>query len=148
MESFLRSFSRLPTILRAWYCIAVSEEPTRRRRLLLYALFLIDTCFKLPPFQNRWVNVRVNRWINLWYSAKFAEGATGCSFTASADVAIDALVFVGNLALVVGILVAMFMLHVAIVSAVEAYWLSKVSGSDLACGGCWASLFVRVVRYT
>lgn len=39
---------------------------------------------------------------------------------------IGASVFVGNTALVVGILFSTFLLHVAVVSGVEALWLIKV----------------------
>lgn len=39
---------------------------------------------------------------------------------------IGASVFVGNTVLVGGILLGTFLLHVAIVSGVEAYWLGKV----------------------
>ena len=35
--------------------------------------------------------------------------------------------FIGNLVLVVGIVLIQFLLHVAVVSGVEAYWLSKVN---------------------
>lgn len=34
--------------------------------------------------------------------------------------------FVGNLVLVVGILLGMFLLHIVVVSGVEAFWLTKV----------------------
>lgn len=50
----------------------------------------------------------------------------GCTFeTGASD--IGALVFVGNLALVLGILLAIFFLHVAVVSGAEALWLTKVN---------------------
>lgn len=39
---------------------------------------------------------------------------------------LGALVFIGNLGLVFGALVVIFLLHVALVSGVEAYWLAKV----------------------
>lgn len=40
---------------------------------------------------------------------------------------IGALVFVGNLTLVVVILLGVLLLHVAVISGVETYWLAKVS---------------------
>ena len=52
-----------------------------------------------------------------------------CAFEIGAG-DIGALVFVGNLILVVGILLGVFLLHVAVVSGVEAYWLTKVRA-------CW-----------
>lgn len=37
------------------------------------------------------------------------------------------LIFLGNLALVIAILLGVFSLHVAVVSGIEAYWLWTVS---------------------
>lgn len=53
-------------------------------------------------------------------------GSGECVFSASMG-EIGASVFVGNAVLVVGILLATFLVHVAVVSGVEAYWLAKVS---------------------
>lgn len=66
--------------------------------------------------------------MNLWWSAEFADeiSSSKCFFAADAG-DIGAMVFVGNLALVVGILVGIFLVHVAVISGVEAYWLTKVS---------------------
>lgn len=76
-----------------------------------------------PPAQN-------NRWINLWWPAPapVAEDLASeeCAFDAGAG-EIGALVFVGNLILVVGTLLGVFLLHVAVISGVEALWLTKVS---------------------
>lgn len=49
-----------------------------------------------------------------------------CNFSAS-DGNLSPLIFVGNLALVLGILLLVFLLHVTVVSGVEAFWLWKVS---------------------
>lgn len=58
----------------------------------------------------------------------------GCVFeTGASD--IGALVFVGNLALVAGILFGIFLLHVAVISGMEALWLTKVSQS-VSCQSC------------
>ncbi|CAM9953326.1 unnamed protein product, partial [Ectocarpus sp. 4 AP-2014] len=66
------------------------------------------------------------RWINLWWPAEIGEdiASDGCIFETGAN-EIGALVFVGNLALVLGILLAIFFLHVAVVSGAEALWLTK-----------------------
>ncbi|CAM9523853.1 unnamed protein product [Ectocarpus sp. 6 AP-2014] len=66
------------------------------------------------------------RWINLWWPAEIGEdiASDGCIFETGAS-EIGALVFVGNLALVLGILLAIFFLHVAVVSGAEALWLTK-----------------------
>lgn len=42
------------------------------------------------------------------------------------DSKIRSSVFLGNLLLIVGILVGIFVVHIAVISAVEALWLSKV----------------------
>ncbi|CAM9711290.1 unnamed protein product, partial [Ascophyllum nodosum] len=62
------------------------------------------------------------RWVNLWWSADVHS--TYCGF-GNDDGALGASVFIGNLALIVGVLLVLFLLHVAIISGVEAYWLSK-----------------------
>lgn len=69
----------------------------------------------------------IRRWINLWWPAEIGEDIASeeCIVDAGAS-ELGALVFVGNLALVVGILLGVFFLHVVIVSGVEAYWLTKV----------------------
>ncbi len=66
------------------------------------------------------------RWVNLWWPAEIGEDIASeeCAFDAGGD--LGALVFVGNLLLVVGILLGIFLLHVLIVSGVEAFWLTKV----------------------
>lgn len=73
------------------------------------------------------IRLDIKRWINLWWPAEVAEGiaSEGCVFESGAS-NIGALVFVGNLILVVGVLLGVFLLHVAVVSGVEAYWLTKV----------------------
>lgn len=63
--------------------------------------------------------------MNLWWPADIAEWITGCSFEGDPR-EIDALMFVGNVILVVGILVCIFAVHLVVVSGVEAYWLAKV----------------------
>lgn len=92
------------------------------------------------------------RWVNLWPPASFAEefidtsegegqmrrlqqeaeegegggSATGCSWDGADANGLGALVFIGNLTLVFGALLLIFLLHVALVSAVESFWLAKV----------------------
>lgn len=88
----------------------------------------------------------ITRWANLWPPASFAEefigtsdegqqrrlqdedddgGGGGCSWDGSLD-GLGSLVFIGNQGLVFGVLVLIFLLHVSLVSGVEAYWLAKV----------------------
>ncbi|CAB1103298.1 unnamed protein product [Ectocarpus sp. CCAP 1310/34] len=66
------------------------------------------------------------RWINLWWLAEVGQNIASdeSAFEAGAS-GIRALVFVGNVALVKGILLAIFFIHVAAVSGVEALWLTK-----------------------
>lgn len=52
-----------------------------------------------------------------------------CAFDAE-ESELGVSVFVGNLALVVGILLAVFLLHILIVSGVEAFWLTQVRGAS------------------
>ena len=68
-----------------------------------------------------------HRWVNLWWPAEIGEDIASeeCVFDAGAS-ELGALVFVGNLILVVGILLGVFLLHIVLVSGVEAYWLTKV----------------------
>lgn len=71
------------------------------------------------------------RWINLWWEAPFAEdvldefGQEECSFGGGLG-EYWSKVFVGNLTLNLVILVSLFVLHMVLISAVEAYWVSKV----------------------
>lgn len=67
------------------------------------------------------------RWINLWWPADIAEGVVSDSCAFDKGVSdIGALVFVGNFALVVIILSSIFLLHVMVISGVEAFWMAKV----------------------
>ena len=68
------------------------------------------------------------RWVNLWWPVDIPDdtGSGRCAFSTGVG-EIGASVFVGNAVLVVGILLGTFLLHVAIVSGVEAYWLAEVS---------------------
>lgn len=71
------------------------------------------------------------RWTNLWWSAEigkdFASGECVLELGASD---IGALVFVGNLLLIGSILLGIFLLHVVVVSGIEALWLAKVKASS------------------
>lgn len=87
----------------------------------------------------------IARWANLWPPASFTEefigtsdegqqrrlqeeadgGGGGCSWDGSLG-GLGSLVFIGNQGLVFGALVLIFLLHVSLVSGVEAYWLAKV----------------------
>lgn len=83
--------------------------------------------FRTPLFRRGLIPFRYKRWVNLWWPAEFAEDIASkeCAFAGGAG-DIGALVFVGNLVLVVGILLLIFLLHVAVISGVEAFWLLKV----------------------
>lgn len=80
------------------------------------------------------VHPHAERWVNLWWPAQVAEDITSeeCVFETGAS-EIGALVFVGNLVLVVGVLLGVFLLHVAAISGVEALWLTKVKA-------CWPDM--------
>lgn len=63
--------------------------------------------------------------------------ALECSWDGADMNGLGALVFIGNLCLVFGALLLIFLLHVALVSAVEAFWLAKVSaGCDISINAC------------
>lgn len=62
----------------------------------------------------------VTRWINLWWSADFADDSTDHDSKTTSSA------FVGNLVLVVGIIFGIFVVHITVISAVEALWISKV----------------------
>lgn len=55
------------------------------------------------------------------------EIESSCTLESENDM--GSVVFVGNLVLVLAILLGIFLVHVMVVSAVEAYWLSKVRRS-------------------
>ena len=54
------------------------------------------------------------------------ERESRCHLAATESGDIGAIVFVGNLVLFAGALLAIFLLHVFLASGVEAYWLTKV----------------------
>jgi len=80
--------------------------------------------------------------VNLWPPQDFAESFTPVgdkdvsadrggivepeSDASSATGDISSFVFMGNFVLFVAVLAAIFLIHVALASGVEAYWLSKV----------------------
>lgn len=55
------------------------------------------------------------------------ESAPRCEFTEAGSGELGVVVFIGNLVLVVGFLVALFVVHVTFASGAEAYWLEKVT---------------------
>lgn len=82
-----------------------------------------------------------DRWVNLWLPENFVEtftpvsatrrlqeteSASRCDLASTGSGDIGAIVFVGNLVLFAGVLLAIFLLHVLLASGVEAYWLTKV----------------------
>lgn len=66
------------------------------------------------------------RWINLWVPLDPPGLEDTCNFSMT-DGDLGPLIFVGNIILVIGILAGILLLHIAVVSGVEAYWLWKVS---------------------
>lgn len=66
------------------------------------------------------------RWLNLWIPLNPAIDLDTCNLEDS-EGGLGLLVFMGNLALVIAILLGVFFLHVTVVSGVEAYWLWRVS---------------------
>lgn len=67
-----------------------------------------------------------HRWTNLWWPASFAHGfAEECS-AGDAFGEVEILVWVGNIVLVGGIVLFLFVAHVAVISGLEAVWLSTV----------------------
>lgn len=102
----------------------------------------------------------VSRLVNLWPPRSFSESVTkwvfpdddseersktardsekdeeddtqqrGVSFTILSD--ISSLLFMGNLALFLGLLVIVFTLHILLASGIEAYWMAKVRQNPTA----------------
>lgn len=66
------------------------------------------------------------RWVNLWWRFE-AVGDLDSSCHLDTEAEMGGAVFAGNLLLVMAILLGIFLLHVVVVSAIEAYWLSKVN---------------------
>lgn len=60
------------------------------------------------------------------------------------DALMDDAVFFGNTALVFGVLVAIFVVHVAIISAVEAYWLAQVRDRTVVLKRAGSNFHARV----
>lgn len=65
------------------------------------------------------------RWVNLWWKPDFADDiqSAECAIGQAAD---DIALFLGNLMLIASLLLGIFLVHVAIISAFEARWLAKV----------------------
>lgn len=65
-----------------------------------------------------------DRWANLWWPSDFAEDLA-CS-SGEEDGKLSPAVFVENLLLFIGALLLIFLVHITVISIVEATWLSKV----------------------
>lgn len=86
-------------------------------------------------FHHDLSHIPPERWVNLWWQPDFATNIlSSCEPVTGAN--IGGPVFVGNIVLVVGILLSLFLLHVVVISGVEAYWLTKARYD-------WSTLFVR-----
>lgn len=92
------------------------------------------------------VRLATKRWVNLWPPQSFAEsftptGASGEESSAGGDQQedgterdasaglssdISSAVFMGNLVLFAAILTGIYVVHIALASGVEAYWIAKV----------------------
>lgn len=79
------------------------------------------------------------RWVNLWLPLSSSLIPESCAI-ADPEALMDDGVFLGNTAFVFGILVAIFLVHVAVISAVEAYWLAQARGAQL---DLWYSILVK-----
>ena len=85
--------------------------------------------------------------MNLWWPAEVGRDIAPdeCAYDAEAS-ELSALVFVGNLVLVVGILLGVFLLHILVVSGVEALWLTKVREPCYRVrGGCLTLVHIYVL---
>lgn len=106
---------------------------------------------------------RLKRWVNLWPPTSFTEEfidtsggqprrlqevetSSVCAF--EGNEASIALVFIGNLALVLVALLAIFLIHVTLVSGIQAYWLAKVLLFDLCSLLAVVLMFVVVKMST
>lgn len=79
-----------------------------------------------------WMKIR--RWTNLWWATNIVQDVVPeCTVPTEAS-DIGTLEFVGNLLLIVLILSVIFLLHVAIISGVEATWLARVGQSQCKIG--------------
>lgn len=65
------------------------------------------------------------RWVNLWLTMPASMTPDSCVME-DPEAQMDDGVFFGNTSLVFGILLGIFLVHVTVVSAVEAYWLAQV----------------------
>lgn len=65
------------------------------------------------------------RWVNLWWPTEIAEGMDEECLGYDIDYE-TGVSFPDNILLLLGILVALFVVHVVVVSAVEAKWVAKV----------------------
>lgn len=68
-------------------------------------------------------------WFSLDKADEFKGVLSACNFEDEEGGMINVPIFVGNLISVVGLLLIIFLVHVLVVSGVEAYWLSKVRQS-------------------
>lgn len=67
----------------------------------------------------------VCRWVNLWLPMPTSMTPDSCE-VGDSETLMDDEVFFGNSALVFGTLLGIFLVHVVVISAVEAYWLAEV----------------------
>lgn len=82
----------------------------------------------LPHAFNR-LQLWFQRWVNLWWRADFAE-----NITSGACAVDDVALFMGNSVLVSCCFLGIFLVHVAVISAIEAFWVVKVSCAFVESG--------------
>lgn len=75
------------------------------------------------------------RWLHFWIPAEEVEDLVPdeCMYPTKAS-ELSALVVIGNFALGIGTILSILMIHVIVVSGVEAYWLTKVTRIPFSCG--------------
>ena len=101
------------------------------------------------------------RWVNLWPPESFAESFTPTAASEEPEVGqqdddpesdvspgpaneISSFVFMGNFLLFLALLAGIFIVHVAVASGVEAYWIAKVWTTHLhTLWRPWNVVFVR-----
>lgn len=114
--------------------------------MLLFSLYAVHV-FRVhsrrctPLFSATIADLFGNRWVNLWppesvaetiapsgaYEGPLAEeGSEERVVSPSATSEISSTVFMGNFVLFAGLLTGIFLVHVGLASAVEAYWLTQV----------------------
>lgn len=133
-------FRSTPTVT----CFLLTRHLGERRVKPIYTMSICNHCARARPrFGTSSSLCRVHRWVNLWPPEDFvtdftqlsttrrlqeaADGAAQCMFAEARSGDIGAIVCAGNIMLLSGILLFIFLVHVTVASGVQAYWLTKVT---------------------